>query len=137
MFLFKNFQTITTKIRGFRIFFVDFKNRNRSLIHRNVNFAIRHFETLNTLNCIWSIALFTAWTIKGPRRGGRQATSTSRPSHIILIFSSEPPRNPRPSIIMRISRWLGRENEENVARDRNFCCWPSFPRPRDPAAKIH
>ena len=28
-------------------------------------------------------------------RGGRP-TTTSRPSHILLIFSSEPPRNPRP-----------------------------------------
>ena len=25
----------------------------------------------------------------------------------------------------RISRWLGRENEENVARTRNCCGWPS------------
>ena len=24
----------------------------------------------------------------------------------------------------RISRWLGRENEENVARIRNCCGWP-------------
>ena len=28
---------------------------------------------------------------------------------------------------MRISRWLGRENEENVARTRNCCGWPSSP----------
>ena len=33
-------------------------------------------------------------------RGGRPATTVSRPSHILLIFSSEPPRNPRPSIII-------------------------------------
>ena len=33
-------------------------------------------------------------------RGGRPATTTSRPSHILLIFSFEPPRNPRPSFIM-------------------------------------
>ena len=33
-------------------------------------------------------------------RGGRPATTISSPSHILLIFSSEPPRNPRPSIIM-------------------------------------
>ena len=25
----------------------------------------------------------------------------------------------------RIPRWLGRENEENVARTRNWCGWPS------------
>ena len=25
----------------------------------------------------------------------------------------------------RISRWLGRENEENMARTRNCCGWPS------------
>ena len=24
-------------------------------------------------------------------------------------------------------RWLGGENEENVARTRNCCGWPSFP----------
>ena len=34
----------------------------------------------------------------GQWRGGRSATTISRPSHILLIFSSEPPRNPRPSI---------------------------------------
>ena len=33
-------------------------------------------------------------------RGGRPATIISSPSHILLIFSSEPSRNPRPSIIM-------------------------------------
>ena len=27
----------------------------------------------------------------------------------------------------RISRWLGQENEENVARTRNYCGWPSSP----------
>ena len=27
----------------------------------------------------------------------------------------------------RISRWLGRENEENVARTRNCCGWPFLP----------
>jgi len=32
-------------------------------------------------------------------RGGRPATTTSCPSHILLTFSSEPPLNPRPSII--------------------------------------
>ena len=29
-------------------------------------------------------------------RGGRPTTLISSPSHILLIFSSEPPRNPRP-----------------------------------------
>ena len=33
-------------------------------------------------------------------RGGRPPTPISLPSHILLIFSSEPPRNPRPSIFM-------------------------------------
>ena len=33
-------------------------------------------------------------------RGGRPATTISRPRHILFIFSSEPPRNPRPSIIL-------------------------------------
>ena len=28
----------------------------------------------------------------------------------------------------RISRWLGRENEEKVAWTRNCCGWPSSPR---------
>ena len=28
----------------------------------------------------------------------------------------------------RISRWLGQENEENVARTRDWCGWPSSPR---------
>ena len=36
----------------------------------------------------------------GSTSGGRPATTTSRLSHILLIFSSKPPRNPRPSIIM-------------------------------------
>ena len=34
------------------------------------------------------------------RRGGRPDKSISRPSHILLIFSSELPRNPRHLIIM-------------------------------------
>ena len=99
-------------------------------------------------------------------------SSFSRPSHILLIFSSDTPRNSRPSkliemlicrtsftkhinfsqicpsnarfskiicickgwtfkkdIIGRTSilRWLWRENEENVARTRNCCGWPSYP----------
>ena len=33
-------------------------------------------------------------------RGGRPATTISSPSHILLIFSSEPPQNPRPSNII-------------------------------------
>ena len=33
-------------------------------------------------------------------RGGRPATTIYSPSHILLIFSSEPPRNPRPSNII-------------------------------------
>ena len=37
---------------------------------------------------------------KGSTRGGRPATTISSPSHILLIFSSEPPRNPRPSKII-------------------------------------
>ena len=37
---------------------------------------------------------------EGQWRGGRPATTISSPSHILLIFSSELPRNPRPSIIM-------------------------------------
>ena len=28
---------------------------------------------------------------------------------------------------LKISRWLGLEKEENVARTRNFCGWPFFP----------
>ena len=37
-------------------------------------------------------------------RVGRPAKSTSRPSHIILISSSEPPRNPRPfNIFFKVS----------------------------------
>ena len=37
-------------------------------------------------------------------RGGRSVTTISSPSHILLIFSSEPPRNPRPSntIFLRV-----------------------------------
>ena len=32
----------------------------------------------------------------GVTRGSRPTTTNSRPSHILLIFSSVPPRNPRP-----------------------------------------
>ena len=35
--------------------------------------------------------------INSVTRGGRPVTSISRPSRILLIFSSEPPWNPRPS----------------------------------------
>ena len=76
-------------------------------------------------------------------------TTIPSPSQILLIFSSEPPQNPRPFKhgqifkkysylqgldkknifeMMRISRGLERENEENVARTRNCCGWPSSPR---------
>ena len=69
-------------------------------------------------------------------RGGRPATTISHPSHILLIFSSEPPRNPRPVLSVkkshigrtRISSCLRRENEENVARTRNCCGCSSSPR---------
>ena len=53
-------------------------------------------------------------------RGVRSATTISRPSHILLIFSSEPPRNPRPSIIkywwtaMIISCWNLQAHENDV-----------------------
>ena len=40
---------------------------------------------------------FRAWYLRDG--GGSPATTISRPSHILLSFSSEPPRNPRPSII--------------------------------------
>ena len=33
-------------------------------------------------------------------RGGRPATTISRPRHILIIFTSEPPQNLRPSILM-------------------------------------
>ena len=36
---------------------------------------------------------------KSLMRGGRPATTISRPSHILLIFSSEPPQNPRPFVL--------------------------------------
>ena len=57
-------------------------------------------------------------------RGGRPVTTIFHPSHILLIFSSEPPRNPSPFLSVkkgrtRISSCLRRENEENVARTRN------------------
>ena len=35
-------------------------------------------------------------TTLGVTRGSRPTTTNSRPSHILLIFSSVPPRNPRP-----------------------------------------
>ena len=66
-------------------------------------------------------------------RGGRPTITISRPSHILIIFSSEPPQNPRPSNIILertiMTRWLGRENYENVTRTIYCCCWPSSPRP--------
>ena len=38
----------------------------------------------------------------------------------------------------RILRWLGRGNEDNVARTRNSCCQPSSPRWADPSfLKLH
>jgi len=37
---------------------------------------------------------------KTKSRGGRPASTTSRPNHILLIFSSKPPLNPRPLFIM-------------------------------------
>ena len=45
--------------------------------------------------------------VQGVGRGGRPTTSISSPNHILLIFSSEPPRNPRPfNIIFYLFRSL-------------------------------
>ena len=129
--------------------------------------------------CISSANIFALPYLSA--RGGRPTTTIFRPSHILLIFSSEPPRNYRPStdsnaylqnivynafsffhkfknclikfsilffpnvagflknILIfkgwtlkkntwtRIMTWLGRENEENVARTRYCCGCPSSP----------
>ena len=40
--------------------------------------------------------LFITYADNCTARGGRPTTSISSPSHILLIFSSEPPRNLRP-----------------------------------------
>ena len=39
----------------------------------------------------------------------------------------------------KISRWLGRENEENVAWTRNCRGWPSYPRTKHlgPLQRVH
>ena len=46
--------------------------------------------------------------IKGLSRRGRPATTISSPSHIILIFSSDPPRNPRPSNIIFLNIYFSK-----------------------------
>ena len=52
--------------------------------------------------CELYISLYNCWVNFNYQltRGGRPATTISSPNHILLIFSSEPPRNPRPLIIM-------------------------------------
>ena len=66
-----------------------------------------HILTVRITQCCYYLLCLT--TIKphldhqysfSQSRGGRPVTTISRLSHILLIFSSEPPRNPRPLIIM-------------------------------------
>ena len=48
----------------------------------------------------------------GVGRGGRPVTTISKPSHILLIFSSEPPRNPSPLNIIFL--------ECSILQDKTF-----------------
>ena len=41
-----------------------------------------------------------------PMRGGRPTTSISSPNHILIIFSSEPLRNPRPFNIIFENKYI-------------------------------
>ena len=47
-------------------------------------------------------------------RGGRTTTSISSPSHILLIFSSEPPRNPGNQFVPEKPSWIATENSTAV-----------------------
>ena len=57
----------------------------------------------NFINVSLSLRIYTL--TKRSARGGRPATTISRPSHILLIFLSEPPRNPRPFNVI-FKTWL-------------------------------
>ena len=61
-------------------------------IPENYSGGMVRVVTVKIENCYLAMVLAT------DTRGA--TTTTSHPSHILLIFSSEPPRNPRPSIIM-------------------------------------
>ena len=64
-----------------------------------------HTAVILRICCFTFIELLSAYQfyLMSSTRGGRPATTISRPSHILLIFSSEPPRNPRPSNIIFFS----------------------------------
>ena len=58
-----------------------------------INWQINQFITDACL------LFYNVYCLEGIERGVKPATTISSLSHILLIFSSEPPRNPRPSNI--------------------------------------
>ena len=91
-FLFPSFLHILFLMINFMIKFENCLNLSLTLqcmisCNREINMKIKWNETA-------LFYLFESW------RGGRPTKTISRPSHNLLIFSSELPRNPGPSIIM-------------------------------------
>ena len=83
------FWRIRLENRFFKLFNNDVKT---SFIGEDVLYRSQmNPNRLFLLYCILSSTITSIWP-----RGGRPATPFSSPSHILLIFSSEPPLNPRP-----------------------------------------
>ena len=61
-----------------------------------------HTAVILRICCFTFIELLSAYQfyLMSSTRGGRPATTISRPSHILPIFSSEPPRSSRPLSII-------------------------------------
>ena len=57
--------------------------------------SIHDWNINRNWNMLPNFGFLHLW-IKGYMRGGRPTTSISSPNHILIIFSSEPHRNPRP-----------------------------------------
>ena len=63
-----------------------------------------HGFTSSTKKWEWYRVTLEGWDYRDDcTRGGRPTTSISSPNHILIIFSSEPHRNPRPFNIIFLS----------------------------------
>ena len=88
---------------------------------------VKGCKRMRRINLDDKCIVIIVWGEKGqPQQFLVRATffSFSHPGHLYILVARI-----KKNIIgsTRILRWLGRENEENVARMRNCCGWPSSP----------
>ena len=80
----------TNLSKEIKILYLRYFNHLLQFIHLNLLIQIWNFTT-------WIVFRMYCGIIVSYPSGGRSATIISRPSHILHIFSSEPPRDARPS----------------------------------------